>query len=189
MSEINSKIRASVVNQILDTDLVNEECELFYFERSDGLKRHQAVTTLKEHPAIAVISSLPTDTTNIFITVLDGDTTLVRQILATIEDINSESVLKFGNVQLFDSPELQIRDIRGAIFLSTETSNILNFLPQQLKINGIDYQFLLVTFITFQEYMIWQERGHDGLMDYFIEVDKDLISFDFSMDMGNRNFH
>ena len=66
------------------------------------------------------------------------------------------------------------------ILLPINTSNILNFLPYQIEINEVNYNFILVVFLSPNEYLEWQTKGHDALMDYFIENEKDLVSFNLS---------
>ncbi len=179
MSDIQRK-GSVILNAMIGNDLFNDDCNLYYFEREDGVKRYQAVSTLHGDVSLQVIFAIPTNTNNIYITVSDGDTHLIRQLFATLEDIEGHEQIGMGCVQLFDDTRLIENDVRGIILLPITTSNILNFLPDQIEINEVNYHFLLVVFLSTNEYVEWQTKGHDALMDYFIENEKDLVSFNLS---------
>lgn len=177
MSALNIQLKAKIIHTVLDSNLFGDDCDIFSFEREDGVKRYQGESAYKFSPEMNVIFSIPTDCRNIYITVSDGDNHIIRKVLATLEDIESESSLKLGNVQLFNSPELISRNICGVILLPINTSNILDFLPEHIICDQDDYRFLLVVFISEKEHLIWKQNGHDALMEYFSAIDKDLISF------------
>jgi hypothetical protein len=174
------RIRSTIVNTVINNDLFCDDCNLYYFEKADGTKRHQAVSTLRDDVNLHVIFSIPTNTHNIYITVSDGDANLIRQLFATLEDIEGHEQIGIGCVQLFDDTRLIENDVRGIILLPIITSNILNFLPNQFEINGVNYNFILVVFLSTKEYQQWEIKGHDALIDYFIENEKDLIAFNLS---------
>ncbi|MBF4454756.1 hypothetical protein IRT38_04995 [Acinetobacter sp. SK-43] len=174
------RIRSTIVNMVISNDIFNDDCNIYYFEKEDGTKRHQAVSTLRDDVNLHVIFSIPTNTHNIYITVSDGDASLIRQLFATLEDIEGHERIGIGCVQLFDDTRLIENDVRGIILLPIITSNILNFLPTQLEINEVNYNFILVVFLSTKEYQQWKTKGHDALIDYFIENKKDLVAFDLS---------
>ena len=60
------------------------------------------------------------------------------------------------------------------------TSNILNYLPHEFEVDKVNYNFNLVVFLSTNEYLEWKTKGHDALIDYFIENEKDLIAFNLS---------
>ncbi len=180
MTESNRSVQASIVQEVLASPLIRDECEIFYFEREDNVKRYQAVAVTEVDPTISVVFSLPVDTTNVFITASDGDSSIIRKILANLEDINSELEVLLGNVQLFKAAELEQSNISGVILLPIETSHLLDYLPENFPINSVSYKFLLVVFISYQEHKIWLEKGHDALLDYFSEMRKDLVQFNLS---------
>ena len=179
MSDIQKK-GSVILNAVIGNDLFNDDRNLYYFERKDGVKRYQAVITLQSDVNLHVIFSIPTNTNNIYITVSDGDTHLIRQLFATLEDSEEHEQVGIGCVQLFNDIRLITNDVKGVILLPINTSNILNFLPDQIEINEVNYHFLLVVFLSTNEYVEWQTKGHDALMDYFIENEKDLVSFNLS---------
>jgi hypothetical protein len=174
---MNPKLKAKLVNEVLKSDLFAGSCEFFSLEGSDGIKRFQAETVSKADDQIAAIFTIPTTTHNVYATVTDGDRKLVRRILATIEDTERESAVNPGGVLLFDDPELKARDIVGVIFLPVSASNVLDYLPDKVLVDGAEYRFLLVVFLRGDEHETWKKYGHDSLMDLFEQEDKDLISF------------
>lgn len=131
------RIRSTIVNTVISNDIFNDDCNIYYFEKEDGTKRHQAVSTLRDDVNLHIIFSIPTDTHHIYITVSDGDTHLIRQLFAALEDIEGHEQIGMGCVQLFDDTRLIENDVRGIILLPITTSNILNFLPNQLEINKV----------------------------------------------------
>lgn len=85
-----------MVNKIISNDLFCDDCNLYCFEKEDGTKRHQAVSTLRDDVNLHIIFSIPTDTHHIYITVSDGDTHLIRQLFATLEDIEGHEQIGMG---------------------------------------------------------------------------------------------
>ena len=112
------QIRSVIVNAVISNDLFCDDCNLYYFEKEDGTKRHQAVSTLRDDVNLHIIFSIPTNTHNIYITVSDGDTNLIRQLFATLEDIEGHEQIGIGCVQLFDDTRLIENDVRGIISVS-----------------------------------------------------------------------
>ena len=95
--------------------------------------------------------------------------------MAALEDIDSHDQIKMGNVQLIDDPELKKNKVCGVIFLPVATSNVLDFIDEKIEVNSIQYTFLLVVFFTEEEHLLWKEKGHDALMDFFASNNKDLV--------------
>lgn len=124
-----------------------------------------------------LVFTLPTITRNIYVTVSDGDATLVRQVLGTIETQELETGIVPGNVLLLDDPGLKAHDICGVIFLMPDLFNCLDNLPAHIVCEGETYPILSVVFLTGQEHRIWKEQGHDALMEHWHAVGKDLIAF------------
>lgn len=182
MSDVSDmeRIRATIVNEVISNDILNDDCNLYYFEREDGIKRYQAVSTLHDNPNVRVIFSIPNDMNNIYITVSDGDASLIRQLFATLEDIEGHEKFGIGCVQLFDDICLIENNIKAVILLPVTTSNILNYLPHEFEVDKVNYNFNLVVFLSTNEYLEWKIKGHDALIDYFIENEKDLIAFNLS---------
>ena len=125
----------------------------------------------------ACVFSLPTDTRNVYVTVSNGDTTVIRRVLSALEEIEVQSTVKLGNVALLDSPELRARKIVGVLLLPPHASNALNHLPLQITIRDVVYRFMLVVFLTEREHDLWKTAGHNALMDFFSSSDKDLVAF------------
>lgn len=72
------------------------------------------------------------------------------------------------------------------IFIPIKPSNILEFLSGEIEVEKIKYRFLLVVFITNEEHLIWSEKGHDALMDFFTLSNKDLVAIGTVEPKGQR---
>jgi len=165
------------VDAVLSSDFFVESCEFFSLEGNDGSKRFLAMTACKSNDQIVVIFTIPTSASNVYITVTDGDRKLIRQVLATIEDFERDGTVRLGGVMLLDDPGLRSHDIVGVIFLPVNTSNILDYLPDKIVVEGVEHRFLLVVFLRSDEHEIWRKYGHDSLMDFFKQNGKDLVLF------------
>ncbi len=151
--------------------------ECYSVDRDDGSSRYSAVCTSTFDTAVKLVCTLPSVTKNIYITITEGDAKVVRRILAVLEDLERSDVVRLGNVVLIDDPDLKANQICGVILLIGNVFNILDSLPNSQIIGSVEYHFIAVVFITDDENEIRRNRGHDGLMDYWTEIDKDLISF------------
>lgn len=174
--ELQDRLNATIVDKVLSLDVVENECELFRIEDSNGTTFKQAVAIVDDE--ISVVFSLPQNgRKNIYMLASDGSTDLLRNILANIEESESDRSILLGNVLLLESEELKNRDISGVLFLPIDTSPVLEDLPSNFYFEGTEYCFFLVTFLSFVEHDVWRTRGHDALMDFFAETEKDLIAF------------
>lgn len=180
MTFLNSELVQKIFSTIVNDDYFEIDCQAFHLEGFDGRKRHSVMCKCKFDTKANLFVSLPTVTKNIYVTITAGDASLVRQVIATLEDQELESCVCVGNVQLFEEPALRRHMICGVILLKGNLFNALEHLPDELTVGSTDYQLVSVVFLTEAEYEIWKTDGHDGLMDYFEEIDKDLISFGVS---------
>jgi hypothetical protein len=151
--------------------------DLLSFEAEDSQKRYQAVFKSTFDPSVNLFCSLPTVTRNIFVAVSDGPALLLRRALATAEDIERSSDVRLGNVLPLDDPELNENGIAGLLFLQGSVFNALEGLPDEIWLGGNVFKFLSVIFLTRNELKIWGQEGHDALMDHFLEVERDIVSF------------
>jgi len=174
---LDPKTKATIIHSVLSEQALRPECEVLSFQGENGSKRYQAVALSKDDANIACIFSLPTKARNIYVTVSDGDRAVLRRVLATLEDMEEESPILLGNVLQLDSSELRERNIVGLILLPPNTSNLLSHLPLDMSVGDIQYRFLLVVFLSRTEHEVWKSKGHDALMDFFTDTDKDLVSF------------
>jgi len=153
-------VKSVIANEIIKNDIFRDDCNILFFEKDDGFKRYQGVSTVDQDPELHLVFSIPTTGKNIYVTVSDGYTQLIRQVFATLEDIESDGgIVQLGNVQLFNNGDFKEKGVEGIILLSVKTSNVLNYLPSEIEIDSAVYKFLLVTFITKEEYLIWKKEG------------------------------
>lgn len=184
MTNLDAKLKATVIDAVLSGEYLQPKCEVSYVEGDDGRKHYQAVALSTSDPNVACVFSLPTEGRNIYVTVTDGDREVIGQVLATLEDLEVESSIHLGNVQLLDSPELRKRDIVGVILLMPRTSNALKHLPLDITVGNTQYRFLLVVFLSTRENEVRKTQGHDALMDFFSSTGKDLVSFGAPLPSG-----
>lgn len=151
--------------------------ERYTFDRDDGSSRNSIVCMSTFDSAVKLVCTLPSVTKNIYVTVTEGDANVVCRVLAVLEDFERIDAVKLGNVVLIDDPDLKANQICGVILLPGRVFNVLDYLPNNQIIDSVEYYFIAVVFLTDEENEIRRSRGHDALMDYWTEIDKDLISF------------
>jgi hypothetical protein len=170
----------AILSALIDERYFEDECDKYSVDRGDGSKRNLAVCKSKFDDAVKLVCTLPAVTKNIYVTVTEGDAKIVRRVLAVLEDFERDDAVRLGNVLLVDDPDLRANHICGVILLPGNVFNVLDHLPGKLTIDSVEYQFIAVVFLTNEENEIRRTRGHDALMDYWTEIDKDLISFGVS---------
>lgn len=107
MTEINARVKSTIIHTVINSDLFLDDCELFSISGELGCNRYQATCGCSFDKNVAVVFSIPTSSQNIFITVTDGDRRVVRQVMAALEDIDAQISIKLGNVQLIDDEVLK----------------------------------------------------------------------------------
>ncbi len=164
-------------------DLIGEQG---HFDRSGDIRSWEDETDRRLYTVVMpsgfdqaahLVFTLPTITSNVYVTVSDADPVLVRTVLGTVENQELESGVLPGNVLLLDDARLRAHDVCGVIFLGSDLFNCLDNLPADIECEGEKYQILTVVFLTHEEHRIWKEQGHDALMEHWEAVDKDLIAF------------
>lgn len=172
-----SKLDSKLIDMVLSLGVSEGECEIVVFEDHAGNRQRQAISVAKQDPSIRIVFTLPGRREGaVFITATDGDVLLTRKVLAHLETASRDYGLQVGNVVQLRDPELAARCIDGVVLLPPDVSNLFSELPSVLKIDDQRLPIHLVVFLTREDHARWIESGHDGLMDYFSEIDKDLIS-------------
>jgi len=172
-------IKSTLTEKILELPHVDDTCN--YYEStlpsSDRIFR-QAVAKVKPDDDINVIFNLPIESSTCFITVSDGDPTLIRGLLSNLEqcEINGDRIKK-NDVLRYESQELKDNGVCALVLLPISVSGVLSELDETLEIAGRLYTFHLVVFVSEQEYTLWKHSGMKALASHFDEIDKDLISF------------
>lgn len=151
--------------------------ERYSVNRDPDPSHYSAVCMSTFDTAVNLVCTLPTVTRNIYVTVTEGDTNVVRRVLAVLEDFERVDAVRLGNVVLIDDPDLRAKQICGVILLPGNVFNVLDNLPNSQIIDSVEYYFVAVVFLTDEENEIRRNLGHDALMDYWTEIDKDLINF------------
>jgi len=176
---VNKKnLNAKIANFFLELPTLDDECELFAIEDDRNVYR-QGMVKVNTENEINVSFSFPhlSDSENVYVIASEGEPSLVRRLIANIQQLDNDSDVKLGNIQIFNSADLESIGIVGVILLPIEVSNLLCDLPDRFEYDCKDYKFLLVVPLSTKEHEVWKSDGHDALMDFFEETNKDLISF------------
>lgn len=173
----DEKVRNAVLSTLINESYFDSNCDHYSIERPDGSLRSLAVCQSTFDESVKLVCTLPSVTKSVYVTVTDGDDKAVRRVLALLEDLERDGAIRLGNVLLIDDPELMANQLCGVILLPAQVFNVLEHLPKTLTIGSIELQYIAVVFLTNEENEIRRTRGHDALMDYWTEIDKDLISF------------
>ena len=172
------KLKAIIVEKLASLAYLSPDCEFYRFEDERGDSYRQGVMKITdEEEDISVVFSVPHSSANIFILVTDGPGDLVRKVIANLDEIDRDEKIGFGAVKLLSSTELSALGIAGFIVLPVETSNLLGELSSSFKIEDHVFKFCLVVPISSEEYSLWKDKGHDALVNYFSDTEKDLIDF------------
>ena len=178
MSKI-SKSADAIFPVILQQDYFEDACEVHSLEGDDGKKRHHAICQCKFDSSARLVFSLPEHTKNVYITITDGDTKVIRRVMATLQDLEEYSEVTTGNVVLLNDPILKEAALCGVILLPGSVFNALDHLPDEVTVSAQNFRLLAVVFLTDQEHELWQTQGHDALIDHYSQTDKDLIKFNW----------
>jgi hypothetical protein len=177
---IENAFAKKVIATISDENYFDDSWEIIHVEGEGAHIRYSASCKCKFATDAQLVVSLPTLTRNIYLTITDANPGLVRRVFSTLEDIEVDSGVRLGNVAWFSDSEFEEHDICAVMILPSSLFNALEELPENLSFQGKEYTFLSIVFLTNEEHEIWNSDGHDALMDYFAEIEKDVISF------GNR---
>lgn len=171
------KLAASIIDTVSFSDYFNDSFDKFYLEGFDGRRRHSLAARCGFDASASLFATVPTMTRNVYLTISDGDASVVRRVLATLEDIESEGSVEPGNVALFDEPALDAHGYCGVLVALPSIFNALDHVPFTMTVQDAHYRLLAVLFLSRKEHLIWRERGHDALMDHFAAINRDIIRF------------
>lgn len=179
VSDMLTREQSELLAYMLENLPVNEEASITSGSLKGG--RLAPITTassmLEGDDEINFVFNLPSSGGHIFLTVTDGEEAEIKKIVATLEDYElSGTKLAVGNYVAIPSEYLERNGRVGIVLLKMETIGVLRDFPEFLKLGEVQYHFVLVVFISHEEYEFKKKFGHDALMDRFSKEDKDLIS-------------
>ncbi len=71
--------------------------ERYTFDRDDGSSRNSIVCMSTFDTAVKLVSTLPSITKNIYVTVTEGDANVVCRVFALLEDFERIDAVRLGN--------------------------------------------------------------------------------------------
>ena len=177
MEAAHEQTSREIISTLVRDEYFDGECDKYYLEGFDGRRRHSAISRCKFLETANLIFSLPTVTENIYVTITDGDPSLIAQVMATLEDMELTGEVALGNVKLFEDAALRKHGVCGVLLLNADLFPALHYLDASVPIVSVDYKFISVVFLTDEDHAYGKAHGHDALMDYFVERQKDVYTF------------
>lgn len=181
ISSGNERIKAEVVCRVLDNEHIKDSCEFIDTEfNNDDNIYVQAKAGITPDNDLFVYFSIPKNTSNIFITVSDGDSDLVQKIIGNVEqkDVKNPSYFTKRNVVRYENQELNKHGVFGIVLLPLSVSGILDSMEEVFEFANKEYSFHLVTMLSKTEIELWEKDGFESLMEFFDSSEKDLLSFE-----------
>ena len=177
MSIPHSRLNQAILAALAHEDYFEDNCTSYSLEGADGRNRNSLTCHCKFDPSANLYASVPTVTSNIYVTISDGDPDLILQVLASIEDRESKTCVHWGDVIAFNDPSLRQHGIHAVMLLQGTLFTALAHLPETLVVDSKTYGFVSVIFLTQSDYDMWKTDGHDALMAHFQRIEKDVTSF------------
>ena len=144
----------------------------------DASESHYAgVVTAESDSSLSAIFSLPKQTGHWFLTLSDGDADSLAKIMAHLDEYDASGEIHQSHVVRFDYAYLDQNGYVGVYLCTPIVSPLFKQLAAPMVFDSNTAHPTLVIFITESEYEVWKDRGSDGLLDHFDDVDKDLVSF------------
>jgi hypothetical protein len=171
------RLRGTVISRVLGVEHAGDEAELFHYVLDEDKALHQGVARIVPDDDLRIIFTIPAETTSIFITVTDGDVSLVRRALANLEEMERDgTAFGVGEVVRFEGNDLEQHGIAAIVLMPLSVSGILSGLEETFEHDEHRYCFYLVMFLSFAEFGIWKAHGQEKLMSHLDDVDKDILT-------------
>lgn len=167
----------TVLRTVVDPELFDTDWQLHDLEGPDRQRFRSIVSACRFDRSASLVAIIPHAGRTILVTISDGDPDLVRALLATLSDRAQDACSCVGTVYPLDDPRLAARAVRGAALLTANTFNALGDLPDTFDADGIAYRLIGVSFLTPDDYALWQQEGFGGLMDYYTGIERDIVRF------------
>lgn len=173
--KLNNVEDANIISILLDLDCVSGNANLVNFE-NDGEVDHTVFIKVKLDEGAYVVSSLPRNSSQIFITVTDGDPNTIAFLISEIDRANKTRHFKMNDVVRFSNEYMSENGRVGVILLPVSVSNLVSEIAHIRSLSGAPYEVFLCVFLSEEEYIHKKNFGFNSLMDKFTEENKDLIS-------------
>ena len=167
--------QAVIIERMLSSALLKDDCQVRSLEDQSGEKVYQGIAQSVDG-SISVVFSLPTkEQAIVFALLTDGCESLAQRIVATLDDWSNNQKLAIGNVQEIEDSDLNEKGLSAIILLPTDVSDLLEHFTVDIHDSAMKFSTALVVLLTKNEYSRWKEIGHDGLMEYLEEENKDIV--------------
>ena len=171
----SEKVHAQILHRLMDNPLLKDTSHQLSFVE-DGSELLCSYIESQDDEEVSVVLNKPTFSNKLFLTVTDGDPEKVARVMAHLEETDIKKCLHQSDIVRFDYSYLKDFNKIGVLLLNINVSPVFDDLESEMVLSDNKIHPLLVLFISQDEYEYKKQHGHDALMDYFAENDKDLVS-------------
>lgn len=167
---------AKICNIFMGFELFEDEVQMWSY--ADEHKRFRcAYTKAIDDEQVHLIFNLPQYTNKLFIAMSDGEPENIARYIAHLEEVCIDKNITKTHVIRFSDSYMDQNGVVGVILLNHAVNPLLKNIDTQISQQKIDYEPILVVFISQDEYEVWQENDRNHLMNYFERKNKDTILF------------
>lgn len=141
-------------------------------------KFRAAYSCIQGNDEAKIVFTLPSYSSSVFIAMTRTMLNDVARVLANLEDYERETgmPLGLGEVVIIPDPESMAGNLPYAVLLlRASVSAYCSLIPERALIKGRDTQFFLAVPLTRDEWELRRQRGHEALIDYFVEEGKETV--------------
>jgi Suppressor of fused protein (SUFU) len=175
------KYQASVLAFLFDSLPIGDDVDSLEFSLSGGFAgkycvAHSAIKSSDQ--SARIVFTLPSYSQSVFFALTRTKLNDVARILANLEDYERETSMPLGLGEVVLTPEqIQhgVSNTHAVILLRTATSFDCARVPDSKVIDGKQTLFFFVVPLTKDEWELRRQRGHDVLMNWFQDNEKELF--------------
>lgn len=160
----------------MDYDSLEETANLRDYNEKELVLKTAYINAIGDEK-LSLVFNLPTLVPKLFAMVTEGDPEKLTRILAHIEEVDfKKKSISNSHIIRFDDEYLLANNKIGVLILNADVSPVLAALPNPIVFEEDTITPYLVVLINSHEYRIWKNEGNDALMEYFSEIDKNLVA-------------
>ena len=174
------KFQAAITAALFEQLPISGDVKSFDFSlfgEFTGAFRAGYATLNADSEQVEIVFNLPSYSDSVFLAVNRSDPKVTARVLANLEDYERESRvrLELGDVVLLSNEsDSDVKLPFAVILLRTASSLDLSSVPDRLLLGGREARFFLAMPLSEPEWLLRGEKGHDALIDTFVEKDKSL---------------
>jgi hypothetical protein len=177
-----SKSRAEILAYVAQRLPVDDDLTILNFQLSPAadVQLFAAVGHVQdEFGSIDIVFSLPEGQGNVFFGTTSGDPKNVARILANLEDYEHETArhLHPGEVVRFPNASSDLEMPDAVLLLPISASTLLADIEGRATIDSRNMTFVLAMPVSHADLEYRRIQGHDALIDYFEEHQRELGLF------------